>query len=168
MAWPWWPWGTATWKPSCAHAWDTSLGSMWWRGWRGPRARERGVTGLDLLLREWGSGTLGPVSLQRLCGLQSPHCHRDGQAPQPTAWAAQVRHRWLPPQFGSTVELLPQDAADAKYHTGSRTSSWQRYLLWITTHTKSLVPSSGPWRLGAPWEHTGVTPCSWALPSTLC
>lgn len=136
--------------------------------------RERVVKGLGLLLCEQGgirhTGTIKPVETE---AYKIPKGRRMGRpccpqsAPVQAAWA---RQRWLLTEFGSAVELLPQDTGYTKANTGSRTCSWWRHLLWITTCTKSPVPSSGPCRLGAPGEHTGhngVVPCSWALQRTL-
>lgn len=61
-------------KPSCAHAWDTSLDSTQWKGLRtkGQGMADRMVKDLGQLLHEWGLDTLRPSSLQKPQGLQPP------------------------------------------------------------------------------------------------
>ena len=115
------------------------------------------VKGLDLLLREQGLDTLGLLNLQRLRDLQNPKWQRDGQAllPAVRSSAGSLGKAEVAPdaELGSTVELLPRDTGYTKANTGSRTCSWWRDLLWVTTCTKSPVPAVVP----AGWEHQGST-----------
>lgn len=135
-------------------AWDAGLGSKRRRGWRGPRASDWVV----LLLCEQGgircTGTTKPVGTVRFT--------ESGGAEE---WAGLAAHSLFPcrqPGQGGGGSWQSLGALWSSFHwtLGVLKPTWapghahgRGSCCGFTACTKSPVPSSGPYRLGAHWTH---------------